>query len=99
MATTDRKIYTLVSVLKDDEILLGLKKRGFGVGWWNGFGGKINNGETIEEAAKRCTHTHMYNTHTHVQHTHTHTHIYNTHIHVQYTHTHTHTHTHMYNTQ
>ena len=34
-------------------ILLGLKKRGFGEGWWNGFGGKINHNETIEEAAKR----------------------------------------------
>ncbi len=52
-SSVDRKIYTLVSVIKDDKILLGLKKRGFGVGWWNGFGGKINNGETIEEAAKR----------------------------------------------
>eukprot|EP01038_Epipyxis_sp_PR26KG_P005132 gene5132-7148_t len=36
-----------------NEILLGMKKRGFGVGKWNGFGGKIEQGETIEEAAIR----------------------------------------------
>ncbi|MDO8557372.1 MAG: 8-oxo-dGTP diphosphatase [Candidatus Jorgensenbacteria bacterium] len=31
-----------------DEIALGLKKRGFGAGYWNGFGGKLENGETVE---------------------------------------------------
>ena len=30
-----------------------MKKRGFGEGRWNGFGGKIEAGETIEMAAKR----------------------------------------------
>ncbi len=30
-----------------------MKKRGFGMGWWNGFGGKVEAGETIEEAAMR----------------------------------------------
>lgn len=34
-------------------MLLGVKKRGFGVGRWNGFGGKIKEGEKIEEAARR----------------------------------------------
>jgi len=34
-------------------ILLGMKKRGFGVNKWNGFGGKIHEGESIEEAACR----------------------------------------------
>ncbi|MEM2974241.1 MAG: 8-oxo-dGTP diphosphatase [Candidatus Micrarchaeia archaeon] len=34
-------------------ILLGMKKRGFGVNKWNGFGGKINEGESIEDAACR----------------------------------------------
>jgi 8-oxo-dGTP pyrophosphatase MutT (NUDIX family) len=34
-------------------ILLGMKKRGFGVNKWNGFGGKINEGESVEEAACR----------------------------------------------
>lgn len=40
-------------VFKGDEILLGLKKRGFGEGRWNGFGGKLNEGESIESAAVR----------------------------------------------
>lgn len=30
-----------------------MKKRGFGQGWWNGFGGKIHDGETIGQAALR----------------------------------------------
>lgn len=30
-----------------------MKKRGFGVSKWNGIGGKVNNGETIKEAAIR----------------------------------------------
>ncbi len=30
-----------------------MKKRGFGIGKWNGFGGKIEAGETIEAAAIR----------------------------------------------
>lgn len=47
-----RKV-TLVFLLKDDKILLAMKKRGFGVGKWNGVGGKTNPGETIEEAARR----------------------------------------------
>mgnify|MGYP001569027627 CR=1 FL=1 len=39
--------------MKGDKILLGMKKRGFGMGRWNGFGGKVEEGETIEEAAIR----------------------------------------------
>ncbi|MBI4017398.1 MAG: 8-oxo-dGTP diphosphatase [Candidatus Aenigmarchaeota archaeon] len=35
------------------EILLGMKKRGFGQGKWNGFGGKVQDGEGIIDAAKR----------------------------------------------
>jgi len=35
------------------EICLAMKKRGFGVGRWNGVGGKIEVGEAIESAAKR----------------------------------------------
>lgn len=34
-------------------MLLGMKKRGFGAGKWNGFGGKVEPHETIEAAAKR----------------------------------------------
>ncbi|KAM8960417.1 oxidized purine nucleoside triphosphate hydrolase [Pelodytes ibericus] len=47
------KLLTLVLVVQPSRILLGMKKRGFGVGLWNGFGGKVQAGETIEEAAKR----------------------------------------------
>lgn len=34
-------------------ILLGRKKRGFGVSKWNGFGGKIEAGETFRQCAVR----------------------------------------------
>jgi 8-oxo-dGTP diphosphatase/2-hydroxy-dATP diphosphatase len=30
-----------------------MKKRGFGAGRWNGFGGKVEEGEAIDQAAKR----------------------------------------------
>ena len=40
-------------IYDDEKILLGLKKRGFGAGRWNGFGGKVEPGETIEESAAR----------------------------------------------
>ena len=33
---------TLCLLVKDNEILLAMKKRGFGVGKWNGVGGKID---------------------------------------------------------
>ncbi len=48
-----KQITTLAMVHKKDKILLGMKKRGFGEGYWNGFGGKINPGEKIETAATR----------------------------------------------
>jgi 8-oxo-dGTP diphosphatase/2-hydroxy-dATP diphosphatase len=48
-----RKILTLVLILQDEKILLGMKKRGFGAGRWNGFGGKVREDESIEDAAKR----------------------------------------------
>jgi 8-oxo-dGTP diphosphatase/2-hydroxy-dATP diphosphatase len=48
-----KKPLTLVLVHQGDKILLGMKKRGFGAGNWNGFGGKLEEGETIEEAARR----------------------------------------------
>jgi 8-oxo-dGTP diphosphatase/2-hydroxy-dATP diphosphatase len=35
------------------QILLAMKKRGFGAGRWNGVGGKLNDGEGIREAAVR----------------------------------------------
>jgi 8-oxo-dGTP diphosphatase/2-hydroxy-dATP diphosphatase len=54
-ASSGKVIATLVFPLRKDEILLGYKKRGFGVGKWNGFGGKVLPGESIEEAALRET--------------------------------------------
>eukprot|EP00249_Psilotum_nudum_P002739 c15866_g1_i2 orf=186-692(+) len=47
------KLLTLVIVESDGRVLLGMKKRGFGEGYYNGFGGKVEDGETIEEAAIR----------------------------------------------
>jgi 8-oxo-dGTP pyrophosphatase MutT (NUDIX family) len=44
---------TLVFVIDKDRILLGRKKRGFGAGKINGFGGKLQPGETLEAAAAR----------------------------------------------
>ena len=40
-------------ICQGDRILLGLKKRGFGEGKLMGFGGKVNVGEKIEDAALR----------------------------------------------
>jgi 8-oxo-dGTP diphosphatase/2-hydroxy-dATP diphosphatase len=47
------KILTLCIIAEPDRILLGMKKRGFGAGKWNGFGGKVGSDESIEDAAKR----------------------------------------------
>lgn len=44
---------TLCIPLTDDRVLLGMKKRGFGEGKWNGFGGKVTEGETALAAAIR----------------------------------------------
>ena len=48
---------TLALLVRGDEILLGQKKKhhdkAFGVGKWNGFGGKVDVGETVEQAMVR----------------------------------------------
>ena len=49
----NKKVLTLCIIHQHPKILLGMKKRGHGEGKWNGFGGKVENGETIEEATKR----------------------------------------------
>ncbi len=46
-------IATNCFISKDAKLLLGMKKRGFGLGKWNGFGGKVENGESLEDSAKR----------------------------------------------
>ncbi len=48
-----KKILTLCVIYQHPRVLLGMKKRGFGAGRWNGFGGKVLKGEKIEDAAKR----------------------------------------------
>jgi 8-oxo-dGTP pyrophosphatase MutT (NUDIX family) len=44
---------TLCLPIREDKILLGMKKTGFGKGKFNGFGGKVEEGESIEDAAIR----------------------------------------------
>ena len=46
---------TLCLLIKDDRILLAMKKRGFGMGKWNGVGGKVKEGEEIVNAMIRET--------------------------------------------
>lgn len=44
---------TVMLLMRDDEVLLAMKKRGFGVGKWNGVGGKQDPGEDIVDTAIR----------------------------------------------
>jgi len=44
---------TITLLLRENEVLLAMKKRGFGVGKWNGVGGKPNLGESILACAIR----------------------------------------------
>jgi len=44
---------TLCFPITETHVLLGLKKEGFGAGYYNGFGGKVKEGETIEKATIR----------------------------------------------
>lgn len=46
---------TLCFVTRGPELLLGMKKNGFGAGKYNGFGGKIQDGETFRACAVRET--------------------------------------------
>lgn len=56
MEPKKKKVLTLCIIHQDSKILLGMKKKGFGEGRWNGFGGKVEEGETIEQAALREVH-------------------------------------------
>lgn len=47
------QLLTLGVVQYGEQVLLGRKKRGFGEGLWNGFGGKVQPGETLTAAARR----------------------------------------------
>lgn len=44
---------TLLFLIKDEQMLLAMKKRGFGAGRFNGVGGKPEPGETIEQTLVR----------------------------------------------
>jgi 8-oxo-dGTP diphosphatase len=44
---------TLCFLIRKNEILLGMKKAGFGQGKYNGFGGKIKEGESVLQATVR----------------------------------------------
>ena len=46
---------TICLLRREDEVLLAIKKRGFGVGKWNGVGGKVKEEETVEQAVIRET--------------------------------------------
>lgn len=47
------RLATLCFLIDDNQILLGMKKVGFGQGKWNGFGGKVKEGEDITDATIR----------------------------------------------
>ncbi|KAJ4479874.1 NUDIX hydrolase domain-like protein [Lentinula lateritia] len=47
------KFYTNAFIFHENKVLLGYKKRGFGLHKYNGFGGKVELGETSPEAAAR----------------------------------------------
>ena len=53
MTTEPIRVVALAIVHRHDKGWLALKKTGFGAGTINGFGGKVENGESIEDAAKR----------------------------------------------
>jgi ADP-ribose pyrophosphatase YjhB (NUDIX family) len=46
---------TLLFLIKNNKILLAMKKRGFGEGKWNGYGGKPEKNEKITDTAVRET--------------------------------------------
>ena len=49
-----KQIFAGVIICADGNVLLGMKKRGFGTGLWNhSFAGKVEKGEEIIAAAKR----------------------------------------------
>lgn len=49
------RVTTLLLIIKEGKILLAQKKRGFGVNKYNGVGGKVEFGETVEHAMIRET--------------------------------------------
>lgn len=50
------KKVTLCYCVREGKVLLGMKRCGFGVGKWNGFGGKVKEGESSKQASIRELH-------------------------------------------
>ena len=44
---------TLCFLMRDSQVLLARKMKKIGIGWWNGYGGRQEKGESIAEAATR----------------------------------------------
>lgn len=44
---------TVSFLVQNNQVMLGLKKKGFGKGYWLGIGGKVEDGEAIKVAAIR----------------------------------------------
>lgn len=51
--TQPKKVLTLCLLRRDGRVALAKKLRGFGVGNWNGYGGRVEEGESVLEAAIR----------------------------------------------
>ncbi|KAL4267844.1 Oxidized purine nucleoside triphosphate hydrolase [Pleurotus pulmonarius] len=51
--TDQTRYYTNAYIVRDGRILLGRKKRGIGLNYYNGFGGKVEVGESSVQAARR----------------------------------------------
>lgn len=49
----NKVVATLVFPVKNDTVVLARKTRKIGVGLWNGWGGAVEDGETIRQCAKR----------------------------------------------
>lgn len=53
MENAGKQLTNLCFIIKNSQVLLGMKKRGFGEGYWNGFGGKLLPGESMRESMRR----------------------------------------------
>ena len=53
MVSLPIQLMNLCIIRDKDKILLAMKKRDFGKGKWNGYGGKLEGSETLEEALVR----------------------------------------------
>jgi 8-oxo-dGTP pyrophosphatase MutT (NUDIX family) len=53
------RLASVLFIVDDERVLLGKKKarpgKTFGVGYWDGFGGGVEEGESVEECARRET--------------------------------------------